>query len=178
MSEGAVDPHSRPLAPIGSEDYESGAERLLDEITAACESAVNFPQRLEAGLRATLELFAAEPRLGLLLTARPSDGDELALRRQERWQERFGDLLREAAAKSPGAHSQPSFVAPVLIAGIRWQISHRLLSDGGPERLEDLLPSLMEFVLACYLGPYDTSPRSLSRRGSPRPVPGRGGSRA
>lgn len=149
-------PHRWPPAPADAGDYESGAERLLDEIAVACESGGSFPQRLEAALRATLELFAAEPELGLLLTVRPFAGDELAMRRHERWQERFADLLRAAAASSPSAYTHPPFVEPTLIAGIRWQISTRL-ADGGAERLEDLLPGLLEFVLVCYFGPQDAA---------------------
>ena len=145
-------PHRWPPAPTETGEYELGAERLLEEVAAACESAAGFPQCVEAALRATLRLFAAEPELGLRLTVRPFAGDELALHRQERWQGRFADLLRDAAARSPGASVHPPFVEPALIAGIRWKISSRLLRDGA-EPLEDLLPGLMEFVLACYFGP-------------------------
>lgn len=150
-------PRREPLAPADAGDYEAGAERLLGEITAACESATNFPQRVEAALRATLELFAAEPELGLLLTISPAAEDELAARRHERWQERFGNLLRAAASRSPSAGAHPPFVEPILIAGLRWQIASRLITDGA-EDLEDLLPGLMEFLLACYFGPYDIVP--------------------
>ena len=150
-------PHREPIEPADGGDYESGSERLLAEITAACESASNFPQRVEAALRATLELFAAEPELGLLLTIAPAAEDELAVRRHERWQLRFGDMLREAAERSPSAGVHPPFVEPILIAGLRWQIASRLITDGA-EGLEDLLPGLMEFLLACYFGPYDIAP--------------------
>jgi hypothetical protein len=150
-------PHSYLLAPAGAWDFEAGSERLLSEITAACESEGNFPQRIEAGLRATLDLFAAEPELGLLLTARPAAGDELAIRRQQRWQERFGGLLRDAASRSPAAAAHPPFVETFLVAGIRWQIACRLLAGDGSERLDELLPDLMEFVLSCYFGPRDAA---------------------
>jgi hypothetical protein len=150
-------PYREPIAPADVGDYESGSERLLDEIIVACESASNFPQRVEAALRATLELFAAEPDLGLLLTISPPAEDELAVRRHERWQQRFGDLLRGAAERSPSAGTHPPFVEPILIAGLRWQIASRLITDGA-EDLEDLLPDLMEFLLACYFGPYDIAP--------------------
>jgi hypothetical protein len=149
-------PYKEPIAPADVGDYESGSERLLDEITAACESATNFPQRVEAALRATLELFSAEPELGLLLTISPSAEDELAVRRHERWQQRFGDLLRGAAERSPSAGTHPPFVEPILIAGLRWQIASRLITDGA-EDLEGLLPDLMEFLLACYFGPFHTA---------------------
>jgi len=150
-------PRRWPPTPTEAGEYESGAERLLEEIAAACEPAAGFPQRVEAGLRATLRLLAAEPELGLLLTVPPWAGDELALRRQQRWQGRFAELLRNAAARSPDAGVHPPFVEPALIAGIRWRISSRLLGDGA-EDLEDLLPGLMEFVLACYFGPEADRP--------------------
>jgi hypothetical protein len=141
-----ANPYRWQPAPAGADtwDYEAGAER--------------FPQRLEAALRTTLKLFDDEPELGLLLTGPPSAADELATRRHEHWQERFADLLRAAAERSPSAYVHPPFMEPTLIAGIRWRISSRLLADDDAGRLENLLPGLLEFVLVCYFGPKDAAP--------------------
>jgi hypothetical protein len=150
-----VGPDRRPPAPAVAEDYERGAERLLAAIAVALEPGASFPQQVESALRATLALFAAEPELGRLLTVQPFAGDEVALDCYQRWQQRCAALLRAAAARSPSAYVHPPFLEPALIDGISWQISRRLLAEG-PEHLEDLLPSLLEFVLLCYFGPEQT----------------------
>ncbi|HWW66615.1 MAG TPA: hypothetical protein VNY83_01395 [Solirubrobacterales bacterium] len=147
-----LSPDRRPPAPSIAEDYERGAERLLAAIALAVEPGASFPEQVETALRTILALFAAEPELGRLLTVQPFAGDEAALDCYQRWQQRSAALLRAAAARSPSAHVHPPFLEPALIDGISWQISRRLLA-GGADHLEDLLPSLMEFVLLCYFGP-------------------------
>lgn len=151
----AATPNSRPSAPAVAADYDRGAERLLGAIALAAEPGAGFPEQIDSALRATLALFAAEPELGRLLAVQPFAGDEVALACFGRWQRHGADYLRAAAARSPGARIHPPFLEPALISGICWQIS-RHLQEEGPEHLEDLLPSLLEFVLLCYFGPDQT----------------------
>lgn len=139
------------MALAVTESYERGAERLLAAIAGALEPGASFPQQVETALRSTLALFAADPELGRLLTVQPFEGDEQAIGCYQRWQRRYGDLLRAGAARSPRAYVHPPFVEPALIAGICWRISRYILAEGA-EYLEDLLPSLQEFVLVSYFG--------------------------
>lgn len=149
-------PDSRPTAPTVAADYDRGAERLLGAIALAVEPGAGFPEQIDSALRATLALFVAEPELGRLLAVQPFAGDEVALDCFQRWQQHGADHLRAAAARSPGARIHPAFLEPALISGICWQVSRHLL-DEGPEHLEDLLPSLLEFVFLCYFGPDQAS---------------------
>ena len=135
-----------------TESYERGAERLLETLTAACEPGAAFSEQIERAFRATLALFAAEPDLGRLLTMRPFDRGGETLGGYLHWQRRYGELLAAAAARDPSAYRHPPFVAPALISGICWRISQRLRAAGS-ERLEDLLPDLLEFVFVSYFGP-------------------------
>jgi hypothetical protein len=138
------------------------AERLLARVRAACAGKAGLPARLEAGLRAALEMLAEEPELARLLTLDPSlgsaaDGELNALRE---WTERFGALLREAAAADPRANTaEPSFLAPFLIGGVRFQIG-RLVASGEGSDLPRLLPSLLEGLLSYYYEPGE--PRALA----------------
>ena len=134
-----------------TESYERGAERLLETVAAACEPGAAFPEQVEATLRATLALLAAEPELGRLLTVRPFDGGEETIDCYLRWQRRSGELLATAAASDPAAYVHPPFVAPALVSGICWRISQRLQAEGA-EHLEDLLADLLEFVFVSYFG--------------------------
>jgi hypothetical protein len=134
-----------------TESYERAAERLLETVTAACEPGAAFSEQVEAALSATLALFAAEPELGRLLTARPFDGGDEAIGCYLLWQRRWGELLHAAAARDPGTYVHPPFFAPTLVAGICWQISRSLRAEGA-EQLEDLLPDLLQFVFVSYFG--------------------------
>jgi hypothetical protein len=134
-----------------AESYERGAERLLGTVTAASKPGAPFAEQVEAALRATLTLFAAEPDLGHLLTVRPFDGGDETVAPYLRWQRRFGELVAAAAARDPAAYRHPSFVAPALVSGVCWRISQRLQAEGA-ERLEELLPDLLEFVFVSYFG--------------------------
>ncbi len=160
----AADPDKLP-APTVSASYERAAERLMDAVTAACMAQTSFPQQVEAALRATLGLFAAEPELGRLLTVQPFEGDEAALRCYQHWQGRFGSLLRRAAAGDLAAYAHPDFVAPGLIAGLCWRLSGPLRA-GEPGKLEALLPSLVEFVHVCYFGADGNDAASLATPGT------------
>ncbi|HEV7481653.1 MAG TPA: hypothetical protein VGO13_00985 [Solirubrobacterales bacterium] len=131
--------------------YERGAERLRARLKAACEPGAGFAEQIETALRTALALFAAEPELGRLLTIRPFAGEEEAIDCYLRWQAYGGEVLRAAAARDPAAHVHPSFVEPALIAGICWRISQHLQAEEA-ERLEAVLPDLLELVFVTYFG--------------------------
>ena len=140
------------MATTLTESYERGAERLLEAVTAACEPGAGFAEQVEATLRATLALFAADPELGGLLTVRPFDGDDEAIGCYLRCQQRLGELLAAAAARDPTAYLHPPFVAPALVAGACWRISQPLQAGEVEHLEEDLLPDLLQFVFVSYFG--------------------------
>ncbi len=142
---------------------EEGAQRLFDLVRSACADAADLPTRLEAGLRVALDTLAADPELAHLLTAEPYLGDdEDALESQRRWIERFGALLRDAAAEDPRATTAPPFLAPFLIGGVRFQIA-RLAINREVADLPRLLPAILDALLAYYFDPGE--PRTLARAG-------------
>jgi hypothetical protein len=139
---------------------EGGAERLLTAVREACSAGADLPARLEAGLRAALELLSAEPGLAYVLTVDPYlGGEEDALDIQREWIARFGDLLRDAASSDPRASQEPCFLAPFLIGGVRFRIA-RLVLNGEAADLPRLLPGLLEGLLAYYFEPGE--PRALA----------------
>jgi hypothetical protein len=150
-----------PGGVIGVEDfqppatvvaYDRAGERVMSTIAAVCGRTADFSERVGAALDAALVLLAAEPDLARLLAPRPYGGGEEALLCHRYWRDRFASLLRCAAEKEPEAGTHPFFLEPTLIGGIYFQITRFVLTDRA-EQLEDLLPSLREFVLAYYVGP-------------------------
>lgn len=153
-------------SPASLDIRERGAQRLYQEIAATYDPRVGFAKGVEAALRATLALFAADPDLARLLTAEPFPEDEASIACYRRWKKRYGALLRHAAAGCPEASVHPPFVEPVLIDGIRSQISRRVLA-GKTAELEALLPVLLEFVLVYYLDPQQTASYVRAARAKP-----------
>jgi hypothetical protein len=145
----------------GSWPGDAGARRLYAVVRGACVEADGFPARLAAGLGAALEMLAADPELARLLTVEPYiGGDEEALDAQRDWIDRFGGLLRDAAADDTRAAREPSFLAPFLIGGVRFQIARLVLSGDGPD-LHRRMPEILEALLAYYFEPGE--PRRLAR---------------
>lgn len=130
--------------------FERGAERLLEVVTAACDTGADFVGRVESALRAGLALLAEDPALARLLTIGIYSGGEEAAVRKRYWLERHGALLRRAAADTLDMPAHPEFVEPAIAAGVWGQICRGVL-DGQVEQIERLLPDLLEFVLVYYL---------------------------
>lgn len=151
-------------APQWSGD--AGAERLFTRVREACADGSDFPTRLEASLRAALEMLATDPELAYQLTVEPHLGsDGLALDAQRGWIARFGDLLREAVAGDPrSTTSQPRFLASFLIGGVRFQIARLVLSHEAAD-LGRLLPGLLEALLAYYFEPSESGPLARAALG-------------
>jgi hypothetical protein len=140
---------------------DAGARRLYAVVRGACAEADDFPARLAAGLGAALEMLAADPDLARLLTVEAyTGGDEGALDAQRDWIDRFGGLLKDAAASDERAAREPSFLAPFLIGGVRFQIARLVLSGDGPD-LHRRMPEILEALLAYYFEPGE--PRRLAR---------------
>lgn len=149
--------------PVTVATYERQAARLFDAVRGACDSQTGFAARMEAGLRVTLELFASEPKLARdLLTLPPYGGAavEETSRCRQRWSKRFGGLLRGAADTDSIRSCELDFLEPVLIGGIVSLVSREILT-GDPERLPQLLPGLLEFLLIFYVAPPATAGSEL-----------------
>ncbi len=139
--------------PLTAPTYERQAARLFDAVRGACDPGLGFAAQVEACLRVTLDLLAAEPQLArdLLLTLPGGAGEEIA-RCQHRWSNRYCDLLRHAVAADSLHTPDVDSLEPVLIGGVISLIS-REVATGEPERLPQLLPALLEFLLVFYLAP-------------------------
>jgi hypothetical protein len=134
---------------------EAGARRLFALVRDACAGGADLPARLEAGLRTALGMLADEPELAYRLTVAPYVGqDEGGIDGLREWTARFGGLLRDAAAEDARAGSEPSFLAPFLIGGVRFRIG-RMVINGEASDLPRLLPDTLEALLAYYFEPRE-----------------------
>ncbi|HEX3733556.1 MAG TPA: hypothetical protein VHU86_00230 [Solirubrobacterales bacterium] len=146
--------------------YERAARSLLGLTEAACESRADFAGKAEAALRAGLAFLAANPGLASLLTVEPyATGEGELPMIHQRWLERFGALLGDAALHEPDAFAHPDFVDPTIVAGVCGQIAGRVVAAQA-EQLELLLPDLLEFTLIFYLDPLEVRRIARATRSS------------
>jgi hypothetical protein len=135
---------------------EAGARRLFVRVRDAGLEGDDLPSRLELGLRAALEMLAANPDLARLLTVDPYlGGDQAALDAQREWIDRLGKLMNAAAASDPRASRESDFLARFLVGGVRFQIARRVL-NGEASDLSRLLPSLLTTLLSYYFEPTES----------------------
>ena len=143
-------PDKRAPSPVQAADIDHAAGRLLAAISSACDPRAGFADQVEAALRATLALLSAELPLARLLTVEAYLGRRDDPLLSAALEKRFGVILRHAAATDPELIVNPPFLEPILIGGISFQISRRVLA-GQPDQLPQLLPGLLGFTLAYYL---------------------------
>jgi AcrR family transcriptional regulator len=148
---------------------EAAHERLLGVLTFPCYARAGLADRVEGSLGAGLAFLASEPELARLLTVEaPAAGPEIAKRHHE-WMGRYGALLRRAALGQPEIVLPPRAIESVIVGGIASSIAAEVLA-GRTEQLEDRLPELAGYVLACYRSPAPEDPRmGLSPPDSPQP---------
>jgi AcrR family transcriptional regulator len=127
---------------------------LGELIRAAAEPGPDWPHRIVAGLRSGLEFFAAEPELARLCLVESVNAGPMVA---ERFQESIADiasLLAEGRSERANPRPLPGSTEESLV-GALVSMTSRSIASGKPERLVDLLPDFVEFVLMPYLGPED-----------------------
>jgi AcrR family transcriptional regulator len=131
--------------------FEAVRDHLEDVLTAAAASEPDWPHQTIAVLRAALEFFAAEPDLARLCVVEPvSATPTIAIRFREVVLACVPALARGRTELNDGDSLPPS-TEDSLLGGIV-SLATRSILAGEAEELPALLPNLVEFTLAPYLG--------------------------
>jgi AcrR family transcriptional regulator len=133
--------------------YDTVTEQLQERIDAAFSEQDEWPQAVRAGIAAMLAFLAAEPNLARLSMVESLVAGPVVV---ERYDAAIKNLVPYLAAgregRSPEILEQLSpTTEEALVGGVVSLVSRRILADRTAE-LEQLLPDLVEFVLAPYLG--------------------------
>jgi AcrR family transcriptional regulator len=129
--------------------YELVTEFLLERMTEAASSDAEWPARVAARLSSLVSAYAANPDLArFTLIAPPAAGGELAAR----YRAFLERLLAALTADRPaGGRSTMPAAEQALIGGIAALIAERVAAGKG-EQLPEMVPDLIQVVLAPYLG--------------------------
>lgn len=124
--------------------------RLVDD--AAALHPGDWPRQTTARIRAVLIFFAAEPALACLCLVESLSAGPLLVARYASAVSGFAPVLAAGRAERPDdARPLPASTEVSLVGALASRLGREItLRDA--ERLPDLLPDLVEFVLAPYLG--------------------------
>lgn len=139
------------------ESYDTIIDVLVWRVSNAFEAAgeTPWPDRVAAGLRALVELLAAEPEIARMAMVEVAAIGEDARARYQAALERFTCFLEEGRAYSGQGDELPADTARLAVGGAISMIFDEVVrADRGAE-LEGILPDLVFAVLMPYLGPEE-----------------------
>jgi AcrR family transcriptional regulator len=144
---------------LATQDY--GVEEALSRIVEAASGEESWESRLAAGLSAFLGYVASEPALARTCIVEALSAGEAAQERYERSLASFVPLLRLGREASPHGDDLPDTLEETIAGGIFWVIYQRIVL-GETERIESLLPDLVDFALTPYIG-AESAQRATAR---------------
>ena len=131
--------------------YEMVADHIRDSMQVAAEAFEEWPQKVRAALGTMLTFLAGEPDLAKVCMIEPvAAGGEIAARHRASMQG-FVEILKAGRPEHSGERPLPEATEATLVGGIVSLIV-REINAGRTEKLEQLLPDLVELTLAPYLG--------------------------
>jgi AcrR family transcriptional regulator len=135
------------------EAYDAVFDVLVAHVTAAFEAAADepWPEQIEAGLGALVELLAAEADIARMAMVEVTAAGEDARERYRALLTRFTPFLEEGRTYSGQAEELPADTARFAVGGATSMIFDEVRAGRGPE-LKRILPDLVFAVLMPYLG--------------------------
>lgn len=147
---------------------------LAIRTTAEAVDAETAPweAKIRAGVAALLAMIAREPALTRVCMIESQSAGVTALARREDAMRRFASMLRTGRDVAPRGAELPEALEDILVGGIVWMVNKRLAVDDGD--VEALLPEILEFVIAPYLGNAAAHQAAQLRGRLENPPPGGG----
>lgn len=133
--------------------YDSAIERIRQHVTAACGEAAGkeWPQRVSCAIDALLKLFTAEPALASIALVEGLRAGRGVYDRYQGALESFVRDLRAEAPAGPGGVEVPEATDEAVVGGVASMLGRRIFAREA-QKLPQLFPEILEFVLAAYLG--------------------------
>ena len=136
--------------------YELVADHIRDSMQVAAEAFEEWPQKVRAALGTMLSFLAGEPELARVCMIEPvAAGGEIAAKHRASMQG-FVEILKAGRPEHSGERPLPEATEATLVGGIV-SLVVREINAGRTEKLESLLPDLVELTLAPYLGGEEAS---------------------
>jgi AcrR family transcriptional regulator len=134
---------------LATQDF--AVEESLRRVVDAATEKEGWEARLAAGLGAFLQYVASEPALARTCIVEALSAGPAAQERYEQSLQAFIPLLRIGREDAPHGDDLPDTLEETIVGGIFWVIYQRIVL-GETERIEALLPDLVDFALTPYIG--------------------------
>lgn len=121
------------------------------EVDAAVDPAAEWPQQIRAGLAALLAHVVDNPALARTCLVESMAAGPAAIERYERALRSATPALARGRELVAAPAELPATLEDSIVGGIAWMIHQRLLHDQVDE-IPALLPTMLEFAFAPYLG--------------------------
>lgn len=128
--------------------YDAVARQLGERVAAAARGEPAWPARVRASFAAFLEFLSAEPAFASMLIVESLAAGPRALDRYGDLMRTFVPLLAEGRERAAGL---PETLEEAIVSGVAGLV-YRRTSEGRAAELGDLLPDLLYFALAPYVG--------------------------
>ena len=138
----------------------------LGRVVEAAGEIDDWAYRVEAGLAAFLRFVAEEPALARTCMVDALAAAPTSVRYYEESLQAFVSLFRLGRDVSPHGEDLPDTLEEALIGGVFWILYQRLLVSE-PATINELLPELVEFALAPYLGAEAAHAVAVEGAGAP-----------
>jgi AcrR family transcriptional regulator len=133
--------------------FDTVMDEARDQIRAAVAANAEepWPQQVAAALRALFGVILADPIVSkAVIVEAPTVGPAIAGRYQEATVA-LSPLLRRGRDFEPRAKELPKSLEDTLAGGVLWSAYQRLIV-GEVDRIEELMPEAIVFVLRPYIG--------------------------
>jgi AcrR family transcriptional regulator len=133
--------------------YESAIDRIRDPMLEACGryEAEEWSPRVRDGIASLLETLAGDPALASISLVEGLRAGRGVYDRYQAALESFVGYLREGAPRSPDGGEVPQATDEAVVGGIASLLARQVL-DGDVEKIDELLPVVLEFALTPHLG--------------------------
>jgi AcrR family transcriptional regulator len=133
--------------------YDAAVERIRERVLGACreDQGDDWAERIGVALAALLDLLSEEPALASIVLVEGLRAGRGVYDRYQAAVEAFVAFLREGAPPGPGGTEVPEATDEAIVGGIASLLGRRVLA-GEAEQIGQLLPEVLEFALAPYLG--------------------------
>jgi AcrR family transcriptional regulator len=133
--------------------YDSAIDRIRQQVLAACapHGEGKWPLRVHDGIASLLTVLARDPALASISLVEGLRAGRGVYDRYQAAVESFVGYLREGAPEAPDGGEVPAATDEAVIGGIASLLGRRVLA-GEAERVDQLLPEVLEFALTPYLG--------------------------
>jgi AcrR family transcriptional regulator len=133
--------------------YESAIDRIRDPVVEACGryDPDEWSPRVRDGISSLLTTLSGDPALASISLVEGLRAGRGVYDRYQGALESFVGFLREGAPRAPDGEEVPEATDEAVVGGIASLLGRRVLS-GEVERMDELLPVVLEFALTPHLG--------------------------